>query len=235
MTRDALAAAGFKVGKGTYARLARYLELLLEENQKLNLTGVRTPQQAWPLLICDSLAPLPLIQEIRPGTLLDLGSGGGIPGVPIACACPAVQVTLLDATRKKVEAVRRICAALELANVRCVWGRAELLAHEPRFRERFDAVTVKALARLPIALEYATGFVRPGGRCWFFLSCRAAEGDPPAAEPTAQQCAMKLAGVTRYALPPPHGERALATYVKRRRVRPDLPRPPGVAQRKPLA
>ncbi len=189
MTREELRAAGHDVGAAAYARLAEFVRLLMEENARLNLTAAKTAAEIWRGHVCDSLALAGLVSERRVQALLDLGSGGGLPGVPVACVCEGVRVTLLDATRKKVDAAARMIARLGLSNATALWGRAEVRAHAPAYRERFDAVTSRAVAELPVLLEYAAGFVRSGGECWFFKSAaRAAEERAAAQAPRPCVC-----------------------------------------------
>lgn len=94
---------------------------------------------------------------------MDVGTGGGLPGLVLAALQPDIRWTLLDATRKKADAVRAFAEELALPNVRVVAARAETLAHDPAYRERFDGVVSRALAELPTLLELCRGFVRPGG------------------------------------------------------------------------
>ena len=177
---------------------------------------------------------LPLVASLGPRRLLDLGTGGGIPGIPLACVCESLEVTLLDATRKKLDAVGRIVSELGLPRVHTLWGRAETLAHDEAHRERFDAVTARAVAALPPLVEYAAGFVRVGGQCWFAKSSEAAACEVEAARPAAGQCGLEHVGTHRFTLPGGHGEREVVVYAKRRPLREDLPRSPGRPERKPL-
>lgn len=234
MTRDELAAAGFAVEPRAHQRLAHFVELLLHENRRLNLTAIRDADEVWRLHVCESLALLPLVDESGARRLLDLGTGGGILGVPLACVRNDLHVTLLDATRKKLDAVGRIVAELELSNVDMLWGRAETLAHDVTHRERFDAVTARAVAKLPTLVEYAAGFVRCGGRCWFSKSIDAAAREVEEARHAAGQCALRYVSTRRFQLPGKHGERAVVIYEKRRPLRKNLPRPQGHPRRKPL-
>ncbi len=235
MDNTALATAGFAVPPDVHARLERFLTVLLEENSKVNLTAIRTLERAWPLHICDSLGLLPLLQaEPRPRTILDLGSGPGIPGIPLAIAMPDVQVTLLDATRKKVAAAERIIASLELPNVTAVWGRAETRGHEPELRERFDVVVSRALGALPFLCEYAAGFVAVGGQCLFMKSVDGARGEVDQATQAARVCSLESIGYSEYSLPDPHGERVVVVYQKTGPLSRRLPRSPGAARKRPL-
>ena len=174
------------------------------------------------------------ILESGPVRLLDLGTGGGLPGVPIACVCSDVEVTLLEATKKKLAAVRRITTELGLENVHCLRGRAETLAHDPAYREQFDAVTSRAVAELRVLVEYASGFTRPGGVCWFFKTPEGAEKEIPDAEGAAQACVLRHVETRRYRLPVTYAERAIVVYRKEEPLRTDLPRSTGRAKKRPL-
>lgn len=141
----------------------RYVELLLEANQRLNLTRVIEPEAIARLHLLDALAGLPWLDDADPGSALDLGSGGGVPGIVLAMARPGVQWTLVDSVRKKADALRGFVAALGLPNVEAIAGRAEDLGRGPR-RESFDLVTARACAPLPVLAELALPLVRVGGR-----------------------------------------------------------------------
>jgi len=234
MTRDELAGAGFEVGRAAHTRLSRFVELLLRESRRVNLTAIRAADDVWRLHVCESLALLPLVEKLKPRRLLDLGTGGGIPGIPLACVCDDLEVTLLDATRKKLDAVERIVSELGLAGVRTLWGRAETLAHDAAHRETFDAVTARAVAALPTLVEYAAGFVRPGGQCWFAKPIEAAAREVGAAQRAAEQCELAHVAAHRFRLPDGRGEREIVVYAKRAALTKDLPRAPGRPARKPL-
>ncbi len=244
MTHEELTAAGHDVSPAAYARLVRFVAALLAENEVLNLTAARDAADVWRVHICDSLALRPCVTpedpahlaEPRSGAprLLDLGSGGGLPGIPLACVCEMLHVTLLDATRKKVDALRRVIAAVGLDNAEAVWGRAETLAHDPAHRERYDVVAARAVATLPVLIEYAAGFVRPDGYAWFHKSQSAADAEGAAAEAAAQACKLAYADTRRYRLPGEPTERVLVGYRKTEPLPPHLPRRPGRAKKRPL-
>jgi len=234
MTHAELTAAGYDVDAATYARLQRFVALLLEENRRLNLTSLRDEPDVWRAHVCDSLALVPLVRERRPRRLLDLGTGGGLPGVPLACVCRDLHVTLLDATRKKLAAVERIVAGVGLSNVEFAWGRAETLARQTQFRERYEAVTARAVAELRVLIECTSGFVRPHGAAWFFKTPKACVAEVPGAEQAARTCHMAYAGAHSYRLPGEKTDRVIATYQKLAPLPADLPRPPGRARKRPL-
>lgn len=233
MTPEKLAAAGFPLPPAVCERLARFVELLLRENRHINLTAIRTAADVWRLHVCESLALLPLVDELRPRRLLDLGTGGGLPGVPLACVLAELEVTLLDATRRKLRAVERMVAGLGLTNVRTLWGRAETLAHDVARRERFDVVAARAVAALPTLIEYAAGFVRVGGQCWFPKPVAAADAEVAAARNAAQRCHVVHVRTEQFTLPG-GARRALVIYRKSGPLSADLPRAPGQPARRPL-
>ncbi len=143
--------------------LERYVELLLDANTRLNLTRVVEPEAVARLHLLDALAALPLLDSLAPRRALDLGSGGGVPGIVLAMARPEMRWTLVDAVRKKADALRGFVDTLALANVEVVAERAEIVGHAGEQRERYDLVTARACAALPVLVEYALPLLRVGG------------------------------------------------------------------------
>ncbi len=161
---DACADYGIEFEPGELDALARYLALLLDANQRFNLTTITDPAQAWMRHIFDSLTLLPLVIQTRATTLIDIGSGGGAPGVPLAIVLPAVEITLLEATAKKARFLEAAARELALANVRVVSDRAETVGQDAEaFREHFDVVSNRAVGPLNVVLELAMPLVRVGG------------------------------------------------------------------------
>lgn len=234
MTIAALHEAGYDVSAAAAALLERFVGVFQKENEQTNLTSIKTPAEIWRLHICDSLALLPLISEAKAGRLLDLGTGGGVPGLPLACACPDLKVTLLDATRKKISAVERMAAAIGLANVAVCWGRAEELAHRPELRETFDVVVARAVAPLSMLLEYAAGFVRVGGACWFHQTRMTIERDAERSARVAPVCGLMLHHERTYRLPGDTQDRLIVEYLKTEPLAAELPRHPTVAKGRPI-
>jgi 16S rRNA (guanine527-N7)-methyltransferase len=233
-TREELIAAGFELSEAEYALLDRFVTRLLDENTRINLTATREPAAFWGLHVCDSLALLSRLSEFPVKRLIDVGTGGGLPGIVIACVCPEIEVTLLDSTRKKLEALQRVTVDLGLTNCRMAWGRAELLGHDKAYREQFDAASVRAVGELRAVIEYAAPFVRVEGECWFFRSVQAVNDDIDQAQRAAGRYRLSLIEARGYQLPQPHGERALAIYRKDRPLLKSLPRSPGKPKREPL-
>lgn len=152
------------------AQLARHRDLLLEWNQKFNLTALKTAAEIDRWLIGDALRMLPALDALTrspEARLIDVGTGAGFPGLAIKIARPGFRVTLLDATRKKVDFLQAVIADLGLSDVEAVHGRAEEIGHDRAFRGRFDLATARAVSSTPALLELCVPLLREGGRCLF--------------------------------------------------------------------
>jgi 16S rRNA (guanine527-N7)-methyltransferase len=161
---DAAAALGLEFEPGDIERLGAYLALLLEANQSFNLTAVTDPQQVWMRHILDSLTLLPLLADVEDGAaVIDVGSGGGLPGIPLAITLPALKFTLLEATGKKAEFLRRVAAELGLANITVLNQRAEKAGQDHAHRERYAAAVARAVGSLSVLAELTVPFVLPPG------------------------------------------------------------------------
>ena len=143
-----------------------YVALLLEASSQFNLTALKDPQAIEELLVGGSLELAQFIPRSA-SSLIDVGTGGGIPGMVLAIVRPDVRVCLLDATTKKVRFLEETAGVLGLSNVTALHGRAEELAHDPRHREQYDLGTARAVARLATLVELVHPFVKPGGRSVF--------------------------------------------------------------------
>lgn len=136
-------------------------------NQHLNLTRLLAPEEFWEKHLWDSVAGLrPLHRwgfDAQGLTVIDIGTGGGFPGLPVAILYPEHQVTLLDSTQKKIQFLNDAVATLELQNVQGVAGRAEAIAHAPSHRAQYDIALIRAVASPPACAEYALPYLKIGG------------------------------------------------------------------------
>ena len=159
---QALRDAGIELDSGDEARLTRYLHLLYAANEHMNLTAVRDPAAAWMRHIFDGLTPLPILTQADAKRVADIGSGGGIPGLVLACVLPEVEFALIESVGKKARFLEETARALGLSKVRVSNARAEALGRG-ELRDRMDVVVSRAVGRLPILLEFALPMVREGG------------------------------------------------------------------------
>jgi len=140
-----------------------YLRELVAWNARFNLTTITEPDQVVVKHFLDSLSVAPVLRQPAPATLIDIGSGAGFPGLPLKIALPALHVTLLDSTGKKVQFLKHLITELNLSGATALHARAEELAHNPAYREKYDVAVARAVADLATLLEYALPFVRIGG------------------------------------------------------------------------
>jgi 16S rRNA (guanine527-N7)-methyltransferase len=144
--------------------LEHYVALLLEANQRVNLTRVVEPKEVARLHLLDALAALPLVDALAPTRAIDLGSGGGVPALPLALARPGIAWTLVDSVGKKAALLQVFADRLGLRNVSVLAERAEALGRDKGHRERYDLVTARACAALPVLAELALPLLRRGGQ-----------------------------------------------------------------------
>jgi 16S rRNA (guanine527-N7)-methyltransferase len=216
-------------------QLRDYRDLLLERNARTNLTAIRDPEGVDRRLVAESLRLLPALDAVtRSGDVaIDIGTGGGIPGLPLAIARPDLQWTLVDATAKKIAFLQDVVNALTLSNVVLYHGRIEELAHEPHLRARYSVLTARAVSSLPALLELGLPMVRTGGTLLL------PKGPDIADElSAARQAAGMLGGriVSHDPLPDAGTdvETTLVVVAKERETPDAYPRRAGVPSRSPL-
>lgn len=150
-------------------QLTRYGELLHERNAVTNLTAVRDIEGVEKRLVLESVRLVPAIRATPAidatgrRTMLDVGTGGGLPGMVLAICCPDITTYLLDATGKKIAFLDEVVADLDLPNVQTIHGRAEEIGHQPRYRNAFDLVTARAVSSTSALLELGLPMLRTGG------------------------------------------------------------------------
>jgi len=162
-------ALGLSLSPAQLDAFAVYLEELLRASPAADLTAVREPDEVQRRHFLESLAlgvalvRLGLLPEGQAVRAIDIGTGGGLPGLPLRIVWPSLRLTLLDSERRKTEFVRSLLSRLGLPDVEVVWGRAEEVARDPRHRQAYDLALARALAPLPVLAELALPFLRLGG------------------------------------------------------------------------
>lgn len=170
-----LAELGASLDDAATAKLGDYLARLLAMNERMNLTAITDPVDVWTRHGLDALSLLPLLAELGPrATVVDIGSGGGVPGIPIAVARPDLRVTLVEATQKKAAFLDAVARALGLANVSVRAERAEQLGRGP-LRGAFDVATARAVGKIALLAPLMVPFVKAGGRVLLIKGQRAGE------------------------------------------------------------
>ncbi len=156
-----------EVGLAEYAvgalakQFERLTELLTEWNRKTNLTAITDLEGILRRHFADSLLAAQFLPE--GSQVIDVGTGGGFPSLPLALVRPDLQITALDSVEKKLEFVAYAAQVLSLRHLSCRVGRAEVLGRDPMFREQFDCAVSRAVARMDLLAELCLPLVRPGG------------------------------------------------------------------------
>lgn len=217
-------------------RLSAIVGCLIETNKKFNLTAITDPDGIVAKHILDSLIAADAVAEAvgsDRARLLDVGSGAGFPGMPIAAACSRVSVTALDSTAKKCAYMNETAATAGIANFTALCGRAEEVARLKNQREFYDFVTARAVANLPVLCELCLPFVRVGGT-FFALKGQNAPNEIADAASGIAKLGGKLENSTEYHIPGDEAPRYLLT-IRKISSTPDLfPRHYSQISKKPL-
>lgn len=225
-------AARLGVSADVLARLERWADAFAAANRGINLASYGSPEDLWRLHLLDSLAPLLDPAFDRPGArAIDVGAGGGFPGIPWALARPDWSITLLDSVQKKLRALEE--SPGRPPNIRFHAGRAEEAGREASLRESFDVAFCRAVGPLPVVLELTLPFVRVGG---FGVYHRGAEA---ALDLESSSRALTLLGgkpgaVTPYEIPGLDRRRHIVRIDKVAPTPEAYPRRVGVPEKRPL-
>ena len=224
--------AGIAFESADLARIGRYLELLYDANTRMNLTAIREPEEVWSRHVLDSLTLLPWVLEMREKIgenmrLLDVGSGGGLPGLIIACVQPDLSITLLETTGKKARFLAETAEALGLDRVQVANDRAETMGRDPVQRESYHIVTARAVGPLNVLAEYTVPLAHPDG---LVLAIKGAKAEAEIEE--AKQALYKLHASVITVHPTSTGR--IIVIEKNRPVPRLYPREVGEPKRRPL-
>lgn len=210
--------------------LLAHLDAVLEANKRVNLTSIVDREDAIRLHVLDSLSVVPLVDRCLPGPVADIGSGAGFPGIPVAVATDR-EVSLIEATQKKAVFLQAITRALS-HDIRILPLRAEEVP--PDLREVFSAVTTRALSSLPALVELAAPLLRMGGQ---LLAMKGAPDDEEIrrGDRAAEIVGFERRGMTSVEIPGESAKRTILMYERVTQSQIELPRRPGIAQKRPLA
>jgi 16S rRNA (guanine527-N7)-methyltransferase len=231
-------AAGKPLTERQLRQLATYRDLIAETARKFSLTAVRDPTEIERRHIAESLAfgrllvSLGAMRAEAGFRVLDVGTGAGLPGIPMKIAWPEISLSLLEANAKRCIFLRDAVAQLLLDDAIVLEGRAEAWARAPDHRQAYDLVVARAVAPLRILLEYTLPFLKRGG----YLA--APKGTAAARETAEANNALRELGgnvETAAAFQPPDGVAQTVIFVRKTGPTPDrYPRRPGVASKRPL-
>lgn len=213
------------------------MELLSRElqvwNERISLTAIRDPHKIKVKHFLDSLTCLLPMRGTPMNRVVDVGTGAGFPGIPLKIACPQMHLTLVESVGKKADFCRHAVEALELRGVEIYHGRVETFAHLPGQRESYDWAVARAVAQMPVLMEYLLPLVRVGG------SVLAQKGESGPAEAQSADRAIQLLGghlrqITPVTLPGVTEDRYLIVTDKVVATPERYPRRTGIPAKRPL-
>lgn len=211
-------------------KFEKFCKILKEYNKKFNLTSITDDEGIYEKHFTDSLKGeefFPLNAEV-----IEIGSGGGFPSVPLKIARDDLSFTLLEATEKKCGYLRIVGKELGFENFNVVCGRAEEFGKKAEFREKFDVATARAVARLNVLCEYCLPFVKKGG---YFVAYKGdAEEEIKEAEKAVEILGGKIVEIKDFVLSEKSGRRNIIVIRKERETPSEYPRLNGAIKKKPL-
>ena len=217
---------------GLTDKLDQYASLLVEWNEKMNLTAITDPEGIVIKHFLDSLLLLKAYPLEEGASMIDVGTGAGFPSIPVAAARPDLKLTLLDSLQKRIHFLETVCDSLSIP-AQCIHARAEEAGRMDDFREQYDCATARAVARLRELAEYCLPFVRVGGS---FVALKGGEIEEELEEAkfAVKQLGGKIEKVEKFTLPGDLG-RSIVVIRKTRSTPAKFPRPSGKIKKNPLS
>lgn len=210
---------------------------IIAKNKRGNLTRITEPQEFLEKHIWDAIAGIQSLEILRKEeetkTAIDIGTGGGFPGIPIAISCPNYQVTLLDSVRKKMLLLDEIVTALNLKNVKTLTGRAEEIGQDRNQRESYDLAAIRAVGLPSVCAEYALPFLKLGGIAILYRG-QWSEEETEYLSLTAQKLGGKIKEIVSLQTPLTQSIRHCIYIEKKEPTPAQYPRRVGIPTKKPL-
>ena len=224
---------GFPLTDRQKEQYERYFELLVEWNEKINLTAITDKDEVYLKHFYDSIAPiLQGLIENQPIRLLDIGAGAGFPSLPMKILFPELDVTIIDSLNKRINFLHLLAEELGLNGVHFYHGRAEDFAQDKAFRAQFDIVTARAVARMQVLSELTIPYLKVGGRLLALKASNAPE-ELEEAKNALNLLFSKVEDNLQYELP--NGDPRYITLVEKKKETPNkYPRKAGMPNKRPL-
>lgn len=230
---EALKLKGIELNENQIAQFKRYFELLVEWNEKMNLTAITDLEGVYLKHFYDSISASFYFDFTKITSVCDVGAGAGFPSLPIKICFPHLHVTIVDSLNKRITFLNHLSEELKLENVQFVHSRAEEFGQNPKYREQYDVVTARAVARLSVLSELCVPLVKQNG---YFVALKAAAG------PEELKDAKKAIGTLgaslkeefSYLLPVEESERTIYVFDKIKQTPKKYPRKPGVPNKTPI-
>lgn len=213
-------------------KFSRYAQLIVEWNEKMNLTAITDQKDIVIKHFLDSLSMSTLVSE-NDKSLIDVGTGAGFPGIPIKIIRKDIKVTLLDSLEKRIKFLKEVCVYLDLDNITQMHGRAEDFGANNIYREQYDIATARAVANLSVLLEYCLPLVKIGG---IFVAMKGPDVNDEVkdAKKALDILGGKVEQIKSFILPNSDNERTLVVIRKYRQTPTNYPRKSGKPARQPI-
>lgn len=230
---EALKAKGIELNDTQIAQFKKYFELLVEWNEKMNLTAITDLEGVYLKHFFDSISPSFYFDFTKVTTVCDVGAGAGFPSIPIKICFPHLHITIVDSLNKRITFLNHLTEELKLDNMNFVHARAEEFGQNDAYREKFDVVTARAVARLSVLSELCIPLAKEGGS---FVALKAAAGEEELkdAKKAIATLGCKLIEKFDYLLPVENSERVLYVFDKVKVTPKKYPRKPGVPNKSPI-
>ena len=233
LLRTKLDKAGYHADDNQIHQYDKFYKMVVEYNKKFNLTSITQEEEFIDKHIIDSLSSSEIISYNNISNCIDIGTGAGFPGIPLKIMYPHIDFVLVDSLNKRIRFLDQVIEELEMENIRAIHARAEDLARDDQYREQFDLCLSRAVASLPVLIEYCIPFVKIDGH---FISYKSAKGREEIEE--SRRC-LKIMGseiesVKELAISDMAAERLLIMIRKNKKTHDIYPRKSGIPSRKPL-
>ena len=232
LLKEGASAAQVELTDEQLDKFEKYYEYLIEKNKVMNLTAITDEREVVYKHFVDSIALIPKM-DLEEKKIIDVGTGAGFPGIPLAIMNPQTSFVLLDSLNKRINFLNEVCNLCNLSNVITIHGRAEEISRKEEYREKFDYVVSRAVANMSTLLEYCTPFLKVGGQ---FISYKSGKVEE---ELSGAQNAMKILGCKLnisidFQLPNTDMDRKFVIYDKINKCAKKYPRQGGKPRKEPL-
>lgn len=223
---------GIELSERQVKQFLTYLGILQDWNKRMNLTSLKDPREIIITHFLDSLTILKAIDN-KEISAIDIGTGAGFPGIPLKILRPQISLSLLDSSRKRIEFLEYLSKSLKLKDLEIIWGRAEEYGRKKRYRERYDIILARALARLNILVELGIPFLKIRG---LFIAQKGQKlkEELEEARRAIEILGGELKGIISLRLPFSRKSRKLIIIEKILETSDRFPRRSGIPQKRPL-
>lgn len=230
---DLLLAKGLSLTNEQMSQFQLYFETLIEWNEKINLTAITDKEEVYLKHFYDSLTAAFYFDFTKPLHICDVGAGAGFPSIPLKLAYPHLQVTIVDSLNKRITFLKQLAQTLGLEKVKFVHDRAETFGQRPEYRESYDVVMARAVAKMSVLTELCLPLVKIKGT---FLAMKGANGveELEVGKKAITLLGGKISKVEQFSLPVEESERTIICIEKIKKTPKKYSRKPGTPNKSPL-